>query len=171
MFKNILLTILLSSILVGCVGLNTTKQTMAVVSSATNLSYYYINGDIVNFVGNADLTDLETTQVIDAMDLLDRSTKILKKYKENPDQLFLNMYDVVFQYAKIKSAYLSVRYVVLSNQAEYSAKEWQSFVEFDISAKVLDKQFSDLVDAVEANAAVMTALNLANTAIKVGSML
>lgn len=170
-FRTFLAGILLMFAVAGCSTLDTSARTMSVVTSATNLSYYYTNGDIVNFVGNAELSEMELTSVLEAMDQIDRSQSILKQYRDAPDQLILNIDDVAFQYAKIKSAYLSVRSVVLENISEYSPAEVRAFTEFDSSAKVLDDEFESLVEAVETNTAIAAALNLANTAIKVGAML
>jgi hypothetical protein len=59
----------------------------------------------------------------------------------------------------------------LSHKDAYNASEWAVFEEFDQSASVLDKEFRQLVEAVEANTALSTALRLADTAIKIGAML
>lgn len=169
MIRGLLLGLCLT-LLTAC-SLDTTNRTLSVVTAATNLSYHYTNGDIVTFVGNVPLTDLELTSVLEALDQIDRSQTLLKQYLDNPDQLILNISDVAFQYAKIKSAYLSIRNVVLDNLESYSASEVRTFIEFDNAAKVLDKEFELLVDTVEANVAANTALSLANTVIKIGAML
>jgi hypothetical protein len=59
----------------------------------------------------------------------------------------------------------------LSHKDAYNASEWAVFKEFDQSASVLDREFRQLVEAVEANTALSTALRLADTAIKIGAML
>ena len=169
--KAFLAGLVLSLAVTGCTTFDTSTRTLSVVTSATNLSYYYTNGDIVNFVGHAELSEMELTSVLEALDQIDRSKQILQHYKDKPDQLVLNIEDVAFQYAKIKSAYLSIRSVVLDNFDEYGPVELRSFQEFDRSAQVLDIEFEALVEAVETNTAIVTALNLANTAIKVGAML
>jgi hypothetical protein len=158
--------------LFGCAySSTTTKKTLATITSATTIAYHYTDGELVTFVGNATLTDLELTSVLEALDQIDRSKDILKNYKDDPEQLISNIQDIAYQYAKIKSAYLSVRSVVEDNWSEYTPAEQRAFYEFDGAAEELDRQFSDLVDAVEANTALTTALRLADTAIKIGAML
>lgn len=169
MFKKLLLASLLIT-LIGC-ATHTPQRTMSIITSATNLSYHYTNGDIVTFVGNADLTDLELTSVLEALDQIDRSSTILKYYRDNPDELILNIQDVTFQYTKVKSSYLSIRNVVLNNLDEYSPQEIRTFIEFDNAANVLDKEVELLLESVEANAAVNTALQFANTVIRIGALL
>jgi hypothetical protein len=168
--RKVVATLFLGSVLTGC-SLDTTNRTLSVITSATNIAYTYENGQAVKFIDNAPLTDLEITMVLEAFDQIDRSKSVLKHYRDNPDALVLNIQDVSFQYAKIKSAYLSIREIVLSHKDAYNASEWAVFKEFDQSASVLDKEFRQLVEAVEANTALSTALRLADTAIKIGAML
>ncbi len=168
--RKIVATLFLGAVLTGC-SLDTTNRTLSVITSATNIAYTYENGQIVKFIDNAPLSDLEITMVLEAFDQIDRSKSVLKHYRDNPDALVLNIQDVAFQYAKIKSSYLSIRQIVLSHKDSYNASKWATFEEFDQSAHTLDKEFRQLVEAVEANIALVTALRLADTAIKIGSLL
>lgn len=169
MIRGLLLGLCLT-VLTAC-SLDTTNRTLSVITSATNIAYHYENGEAVRFIDNAPLSDLEITMVLEAFDQIDRSKQILKHYKSNPDKLILNIQDVSFQYAKIKSSYLAIRDIVISHKPSYSHVEWATFNEFDQSARLLDIEFKALVDAVEASTAMQTALRLADTAIKIGAML
>ena len=157
----------------GCAFLqnSTTAKALSVVMSATNLTYYYETGQAVEFVGNAELTDFETTQILEALDQVERSKHRLKSYQKSPERIITDLPQITFEYAKLKSAYLSVRQVVLDNESEYADLEWETFVRFDISARTLDEQFQALIEAAEANAAIMTALRLADTALKATSLI
>jgi hypothetical protein len=159
-------------LLIGLTGCSLQPaNTVSVISSATNLKYYYENGQALEFIDNAGLSDVEITQIIEAMDQIDRSKDRLQVLIDSPSQLVLNIHDVTYEYAKIKAAYLVVRDIALSNQAEYSSEEWRVLTEFDSSAQVLDTQFVDLIEKLETNKALNTALRLADTAIKIGTML
>ena len=155
--------------LTGC-SLSTVTST-PVISSAVNLKYYYENGQALEFIDNAELSDIEITQILEAMDQIDRSKKRLQSLVDSPSQLVLNIHDVTYEYAKIKATYLVVRDIALSNQAEYSSEEWRVLTEFDTSAQVLDAQFVGLIEKLESNKALNTALGLADTVIKLAVML
>ena len=169
--KKTILALILATTLAGCSGLNTSERTLSVITSATNIAYYYENGEAVEFIDNAPLSDLEMTMVLEAFDQIDRSKGILKYYRDNPDKMVLNIQDVSFQYAKIKSSYLSIRNIVITHKGDYTAYEWSVFEDFDQAAITLDEEFKALVGALEANTALITALRLADTAIKIGAML
>lgn len=159
-------------LLIGLTGCSLQPaNTLSVISSATNLKYYYENGQAVEFVDNAELTDLEITRILEAMDQIDRSKERLQELVNKPDQLMLGFNTVTFEYAKIKAAYLTVRDIALSNQTEYLPEEWAVLVEFDTSAQILDAEFIGLMDQVNNNQALTTAIGLANTVIKIATLL
>jgi hypothetical protein len=159
----------LVTLMVGC-SLQP-SNTLSIISSAADLSYHYESGEAVDFIDNAELTDLEVTIVLEALDQIDRSKSRLKTLADDPERFVTDITLVSFEYAKIKSSYLSIRQVVLDNRDEYTPEEWQVFEEFDAAAIHLDKEFSRLVSALDANTALQTALRLADTAIKIGAML
>ena len=146
-------------------------NTLSVVSSAADLAYHYESGEAVEFIDNAELTDLEVTVVLEALDQIDRSKGRLKAPMSDPEQLVTEITSVSFEYAKIRSAYLSIRQVVLDNRDEYTPEEWVVFEEFDAAAITLDGQFAEMVSALEANTALQTAFRLADTAIKIATLL
>jgi hypothetical protein len=71
----------------------------------------------------------------------------------------------------VKSAYNDIRSIVIDHFDEYTPIQQAAFIEFDISARTLDEQFVSLVDAVEKNAALMTALRFTDTIIKITAAL
>jgi hypothetical protein len=159
----------LVTLMVGC-SLQP-ANTLSIISSAADLSYHYESGEAVDFIDNAELTDLEVTIVLEALDQIDRSKSRLKALADDPERFVTDITLVSSEYAKIKSSYLSIRQVVIDNREEYTPEEWQVFEEFDAAAIHLDKEFSRLVSALDANTALQTALRLADTAIKIGAML
>jgi len=172
--KKLMLGLVLALSLTGCsniFNMDTTKQTLSFVTSATNLKYYYESGDIVNFIDTVELEEDEITRVLTALESIDRSKKALKVFEDDPRLVITDMETVIFEYQKIKAAYGEIKSVVVENFDEYEPKAKASFVEFDIAARTLDEQFKDMVDAVESNAALMTALRLADTAIKIAATL
>lgn len=154
--------------LAGCAS---APDTLSVISSATNIAYEYEQGRVVDYVDNVELSNLDQTRVLEALDQIDRSKAIIEDYMDKPDHLLLNIHDVSFQYAKIKASYLSIREIVITNRDLYSALEWNTFVQFDQDAQTLDAQFKDLVEAVETRVAMATAIRLADTVIKIGALL
>jgi hypothetical protein len=166
---KLLLTISLVISLVGC-SLQP-SNTLSVISSAADLSYHYESGQAVEFIDNATLTDLEVTVVLEALDQIDRSKSRLKAFTDAPERFVTDITLVSFEYAKIKSSYLSIRQVVLDNRDEYTPEEWHVFEEFDSAAGHLDKEFASLVAALEANTALQTAFRLADTAVKIATLL
>jgi hypothetical protein len=168
MYKSLLST-LFTVIMVGC-SLQP-ANTLSVISSAADLSYHYESGQAVEFIDNATLTDLEVTVVLEALDQVDRSKSRLKAFTDAPERFVTDITVVSFEYAKIKSSYLSIRQVVLDNRDEYTPEEWHVFEEFDSAAGHLDKEFASLVAALEANTALQTAFRLADTAVKIATLL
>jgi len=146
-------------------------NTLSVISSAADLSYHYESGEAVEFIDNATLTDLEVTVVLEALDQIDRSKARLKAFTDEPERFVTDITLVSFEYAKIKSSYLSIRQVVLDNREEYTPEEWRVFEEFDAAAGNLDQRFASLVAALEANTALQTAFRLADTAVKIATLL
>jgi hypothetical protein len=146
-------------------------NTLSVISSAADLSYHYESGQAVEFIDNATLTDLEVTVVLEALDQIDRSKSRLKAFTDEPERFVTDITLVSFEYAKIKSSYLSIRQVVLDNREEYTPEEWRVFEEFDAAAGNLDQRFASLVAALEANTALQTAFRLADTAVKIATLL
>eukprot|EP01008_Symbiontida_sp_HLA12_P000371 NODE_136_length_1235_cov_2.335432_g133_i0.p1 GENE.NODE_136_length_1235_cov_2.335432_g133_i0~~NODE_136_length_1235_cov_2.335432_g133_i0.p1 ORF type:complete len:168 (-),score=17.32 NODE_136_length_1235_cov_2.335432_g133_i0:270-773(-) len=146
-------------------------NTLSVISSAADLSYHYESGEAVGFIDNAELTDLEVTVVLEALDQIDRSKARLKAFTDEPERFVTDITLVSFEYAKIRSSYLGIRQVVLDNRDEYSPEEWRVFEEFDAAAGHLDKEFAGLVASLEANTALQTAFRLADTAVKIAALL
>lgn len=158
----------LIALLVGC---SAPANTLSVISSAADLSYHYESGEAVEFIDNADLSDLEITVVLEALDQIDRSKARLKALTDDPEQFVTGITLVSFEYAKIKSSYLSIRQVVIDNQGEYTPEEWYVFEEFDAAARQLDVEFANLVSALETNTALQTAFRLADTVVKIATLL
>ena len=171
--KKLTLGLVLALSMTGCSGFNmdTTKQTLSFVTSAANLKYYYESGDVVNFIDSVELTDQEITRVITALEAIDKSKKTLKVFEDDPKLMITDMETVIYEYQKIKAAYENIKSVVVVHFDEYEPKAKASFIEFDASARTLDQQFKDMTDAIESNAALMTALRLADTAIKLAAIL
>ena len=167
--KHTLFTLLLVGALSGC-SLQPTN-TLSVIHSAADLSYHYESGEAVNFIDNATLTDLEVTIVLEALDQIDRSKGRLEALLETPEKLITELPTITFEYAKVKSAYLSLRQVVLENAAEYSAEEWYTFEQFDNSARNLDAEFVAMSEALKGSGAVQVAFKLADSAIKIAALL
>ena len=165
---RLILTAFLSAWLVGC---STAANTLSVVHSAADLSYHYESGHAVDFIDNAELSDLEVTIVLEALDQIDRSKARLEALMKSPEKLVSELPTVTFEYAKIRSAYLSVRQVVLDNAAEYSAEEWYTFEQFDTSARNLDAEFVAMSQALKGSGAVRVAFKLADSAIKIAALL
>lgn len=161
----------LAVFLTACSGIDTTNRTLSVIESTANLKYYYETGEAVDYLDNAQLTQLEKSIITDSINTIKASNEALSFYEDHPEQIVLNIQKISYEYSKIKSAYLSIREIVLENQSEYSNIEWQVFVEVDSAANMLNTQFEDLVDAAEANAALMTAIRLGNVAVKLSTLL
>lgn len=171
--KKLFAALLTISLLTGCTSFeqSTTVAALSTITAATNLTYYYDSGEAVEFIDNAPLSDMEATQILEALDQADRSRERLHGYKNHPEKILSDLPKIAFEYAKIKSAYLSVRSIVLNHKFDYTQPEWDTFVRFDGAASALDASFSQLVDAAEANAALLTALRLADTALKMAAVL
>ena len=131
----------------------------------------YENGKVVDFLDTVDLTELERTVIIEALDQAERSKNKLIQYKENPIELIADFNDISYQYVKIKGAYLSIRYIVETHWNEYTEIERQTFLAFDELAFLLDNQFSDLNSAIAVNEAIKTALSLVSLSLKVAALI
>ena len=167
--KKLMLGLLFASFLMGCSSVST--QTLKFVTSATNVKYYYENGGVVDFVGSVDLSDASIAIIIDALDTIDEAKKKFKELENNPSTIVTHFEVVTYEYSKVKSAYNDIRIIVIDHFDEYTPIQQAAFIEFDISARTLDEQFVSLVDAVEKNAALMTALRFTDTIIKITSTL
>jgi len=148
-----------------------TVNTLSVVTSATNLHWYYENGEVINFIDQAKLSDIEIAQVIEAMDQIDRSKEKLLVYKENPITIISNINSITLQYVKIKGSYITVRSIVEKHWSEYPESSKQVFNTFDAYALNLDKNFDSLIKSIDANAALNTAIALASTGLKLAAIL
>jgi hypothetical protein len=111
------------------------------------------------------------TIVLEALDQIDRSKSRLETLLKSPEKLIAELPIITFEYAKIRSAYLSVRQVVLDNAAEYSPEEWYTFEQFDTSARNLDAEFVAMSESLKGNGAVRVAFKLADSAIKIAALL
>lgn len=149
----------------------TGSHALSVVASATNVTYYYENGQAVEFIDNADLTDDEVVIVLESLEQIDKSKRMLKPYRDNPALLIRDIDNVQYEYSKIKDAYIDIRYIVLDNKDEYNSYEWDTFMKFDTSVIVLDEQFDQLIESTKSGAAVSTAMTFADTAIKLAAIL
>jgi len=157
--KKLMLGLLFASFLMGCSSVST--QTLKFVTSATNVKYYYENGEVVDFVGSVDLSDASIAIIIEKF----------KELENNPSTIVTHFEVVTYEYSKVKSAYNDIRSIVIDHFDEYTPIQQAAFIEFDISARTLDEQFVSLVDAVEKNAALMTALRFTDTIIKITAAL
>jgi hypothetical protein len=166
---SVLCSLLFATALPGCSG--QPVDPISVIHSAADLSYHYESGQAVEFIDNAELTDLEVTIVLEALDQIDRSKSRLETLLKSPEKLIAELPIITFEYAKIRSAYLSVRQVVLDNAAEYSPEEWYTFEQFDTSARNLDAEFVAMSESLKGNGAVRVAFKLADSAIKIAALL
>ena len=143
---------------------------VSVSSTVADLKYQLEAGEVIETLDNAEITDFEVTVVIEALDQLDRSKFRLKDLANDQERLVLRINDVAFEYAKIRSAYLSVRQVALDNRGEYTDAEWLNFQRFDTTAKELDEQFQQLLHSVNANSALGTAVKMADAAARLATL-
>jgi len=171
--KNFVFVLIVTILMAGCVAGNTTQSALSVLTSATNISYTYNENDneIVTFVDNAKLTEMETVSVLEAMDQVERSRARLIRYRDDALDLIQHIDKVTLQYSKIKSSYISVRFIVKSHWDEYDVPTQQVFLTFDENAILLDQEFTKLVGAIKSDQAIMTALNLATTSLRLASMM
>lgn len=173
--KRVLYAVMLSMILMfssGCAEFGKSSQhALSVVTTSTNLYYYYENGEVVNFLDQANLTEIELIQVIEALDQAERSKERLTLYKSQPLLVIEDITQISFQYVKIKSAYLSIRSIVSLHWSEYDEGQQQLFMLFDRYAMKLDEEFEALNVSIDSNEAIKTALALAGTAVKLSALL
>lgn len=157
----------------GCANFNidSAENALSVVTTSTNLVYYYDNGEVVNFLDKAELTDLEIVQILEALDQAERSRAKLTLYKEQPLLLIEDITQISFQYVKIKGAYLSIRSIVEIHWDEYEENHRQMFLLFDRYAQKLDVEFTELTASIDTNASIATALALASTGLKLAALL
>lgn len=164
--------VLLLTFSIGCINMGqSTNHALSVITTSTDLYYYYDSGEVVNFLDYANLSDLELTQILEALDQVDRSKSKLLLYKDQPILLIDDITRISFQYVKIKSSYLSVRSVVSDHWDEYTVEQQQVFLLFDRYASKLDDDFTKLNQSIESDLAIQTALALASTALKLSAIL
>ena len=68
---------------VGCIS-NPTQNALSVVTTSADLYFYYENGEVVNFIDQAVLSDLELTQVLESLDQIDRSVEKFYTLLQSP---------------------------------------------------------------------------------------
>lgn len=173
--KKLLLLSLIIVSLSGCTIMgsasNRGMNALSVVTTSAELYFQYENGSVVNFLDQAELTELELVSIMEALDQAERSRGVLKRYKSRPEQLLVDINTVAFQYAKIKSSYLSIRSIVGTHWSEYTDEAKQSYLIFDEYAQKLDIEFSSLMTSIKSDAALTTALNLANLTLKIAAVM
>lgn len=156
----------------GCMsGMDTATQSLNLVSSATDVKYYYQDGELLTHVKQANLSDWEAIELAQAVSAIEASEKKLRAYERQPLQIIPNLPLIQVEYDEIKRAYMVIRELVSEHQGDYSAAEWATLTRFDVAVQVLDESFNELVKASEANAATLTALKLADTTIKLVGLL
>lgn len=152
-----------------------TVDAVDTVTSAVTIDYMYSNGEAVNYLDNAKLTDEETDIVLNALINIDNHRKDLQKYEDNPILVLTDLLYIEVKYNSIKDSYLEIRNIAIAHQSEYSLSEWNTFVVFDEAIKKLDSKASKLIAAVQNKAsrlaAANTVLNIANTAVRLGAIL
>lgn len=166
MIKTFFIVFILTLTL-GCTQLTT--QILSVSLAAAELEYYYEDGQAVDFVGEVQLTDLELSLVIDSLDQIDASKKKIRLLKT--EYRLDSMKDIIREYNLIKSSYLVIRRVVIINIDKYSYEAIQTFYRIDEVAKTLDDRFTLLIYEVRRQEALMTTIQLADTVIKIATLL
>lgn len=152
---------------IALTGCGSFQNTAGVVSATTDLKYYY--SDAAVFVQKAQFDEVEQFVVDDSIRILERGKK---KFQDYPaDRIIPDLPLITLDYVELRSAYMDLRAVVLANKDEYGAREWFVLSRFDTAAQVLDQQFYELTKAQEGSAALMTAIRLAETTLKLASLL
>lgn len=168
---NILTGLLLLAFIIAILmsGGCSAPNTLSVISSSTNLYYYYEDGEVVNFIDQAKLSDLELTQAIEALDQIDRSKKKLMVYKDQPLLLIQDISAISFQYVKIKGSYLSIKSIITDHWGEYTIEQQLVFIQFDIEANKLDDSFTKMTKSINVNQSLKIALQIAETTFKIAA--
>lgn len=148
----------------GCSAIN--ENAFRFTAAAADVKYYY--DDAREFVVKADFTEQEQAIVDESIETMEGVKKRLESLP--PDRL-LDITAITVDYYTLRSAYLELREVVIANKEDYGVREWITLTRFDASSNVLDEQFKELLAQAESGAAVMTALRLADTSIKLASLL
>lgn len=176
-FKIFTILFLLSVFSTGCGTLeqfNTTKAAKATVEtavSATNLRYYYENGEVVEFVGNANLSEEEQETVLMSLNKIDTIKNKLKMYENRPQDILKDIDSLKGDYLALKAEYEKVRAIVVDHFEEYTPKERKAFVEFDKAAHDLDDKVENVHDFAATNETIQTILRFGDIGLKVVSML
>lgn len=158
------------AVLAGCT-MHTGTQALTVAASAANVKFYYENGQAVDFLDNAELTEQEAETVVEALLTIDKAKARLNALAAEPADLVINLSAVQSEYLQIRSAYSQLRHIVIANMDEYAPEELAALEAFDRSALALEREFTDLVRMAESSAAFVTALRLADTAIKIAAVM
>lgn len=167
-FKNLIAALVLVSILTvqGCSQIP--KQTLDVTITAAQLEYYYEDGNTVLFLGQAELTELESSIVLKAIEQIDYSKQNLSL---DGDDISVDFRTIAYEYSKIKAAYEDIRNIVLNHQDEYTTAAMATFVEVDNLARQLDVQVYTLMASLEEEEAIINTVKFADTVIKITSIL
>lgn len=165
------ITLALIVSLSGCELFQTTNTSLSVLTSAVNVKYLYETGKAVEFIDKANLSEQEVTKVLVSLEQTDKSREKLSLIEDNPSILITNLTEVILEYSKVKTAYQDIRYIVHNHWNEYSNEEKHVFLEMDTSVNILDKQFTDFLKAKENNQALQSVLVLANTILRISSMM
>lgn len=153
----------------GCSTIN--GNATNAISSAVTLKYHYETGEVVNFLGNAELTDKELKTVVDALTIADSVKQELKFIEDNPELILTNLSEVNIKYLKLKEAYSDVYQIVLDNKDEYTPVELSTFRDFHESAVILDNQISELMEKAEAMTTVRSLIQLGDFVFKLAAIL
>jgi len=152
-------------LLSGC-SLQQADSSLKVINSYATLEYYYSDGSIVNYINEAELTNVESILINQAFEEVNKVQSRLKDIKKDPKKIIENIGLIAFEYSKLKMSYLSVRNVILLHEKEYSQEAWMTFVKFDGAAIILNNQFEEMLSKSESNAALLTAIRFADTIVK-----
>jgi len=158
-------------LLSGCSTLDTSEKAVSTLAFAAEINYQYESGQFINFIGEANLSEPELATVIQAIDRVDQAKKGLKHLKENLDEIVTRIEDITFEYVKIKSAYASVRTVVMNHKAEYRPMVWEVFEVFDERVQRFDETYTELVKATNSHASLLYVIRLADSVVKIAAIL
>ena len=140
------------------------------VITVEQLLYYY-DGNITQSLASVDLTEQEWDTISESLEVANRVRESLKIYMQNPTLITSDINIISNEYQRISAAYLQIREIALANKDEYSLYVWHSFEAFDAFAIRLNTNFIELVSTAEANEAVLNALYLANSVVRVAALL
>lgn len=147
-----------------------TGKAAATLSAYSNVKYYYENG-VIDYLQQADLNEIEQGIVKEAINQVEATRIRLKQFRDSPGQIITNIPIIAFEFSKVKTAYMSVRGIVIAHEDEYDLEAWMTLVQFDAAAITLNNQFEELIEASESSAALMTALKFTDTVIKLATVL